>query len=67
MLILTRKLHESIVLTPPGDVGAARVVIVQIAPDKTRLGIEVPRDWRVERSELIDPLDDGGAGTPARI
>jgi carbon storage regulator CsrA len=65
MLILSRKLNDSIVLTQPGDAGAARVVVVQIAADKIRLGIEAPRDWQVQRSEFLEPPDEG-AGTPVR-
>lgn len=65
MLVLSRKVGESIVLTPPDDAGAARVVVVQIAPDKIRLGIEAPHDWQVQRSEILEPPDEG-AGTPVR-
>ena len=66
MLILSRKKNESIVLIPPGDVGSARVVVVQITGDKIRLGIESPRDWQVYRSEFHEPPDEG-AGTSPRI
>ena len=66
MLILSRKKNESIILTPPGDNGSARVIVVQIAGDKIRLGIESPRDWVVQRGELHEPPDEE-AGTSVRI
>jgi carbon storage regulator len=66
MLVLSRKKNESVVLIPSGDVGSARVVVLQITGDKIRLGIESPRDWQVHRSEFHEPPDEG-AGMPARI
>jgi carbon storage regulator len=47
MLVLTRRLDESIVID--GDI---TVTIVRVQGDKVRLGIEAPKDVGVRRSEL---------------
>jgi carbon storage regulator len=48
MLVLTRKLNESICI---GD--NIRLTVVEIRGNKVRLGIEAPQDVRVHREELI--------------
>lgn len=53
MLVLTRKLNETIVI---GD--AVRVTVVGIRGGQIRLGIEAPPDVKVMRQELCQP----GAG-----
>lgn len=47
MLVLTRKVNQSIVIG--ADV---RVMIVAIEGDQVRIGIEAPRDVAVDRSEV---------------
>ena len=47
MLVLTRKVNQSIVIGE--DV---RIVVVAIEGDQVRLGIEAPRDVAVDRSEV---------------
>lgn len=47
MLVLSRKLNESIII---GD--AIAVVICEIRGDKVRLGIEAPSDVPVHREEV---------------
>jgi carbon storage regulator len=47
MLVLSRKLSESIVID-----GHIKVTVVEIRGDKIRLGIEAPRDVAVWREEL---------------
>lgn len=47
MLILTRKLGESIVIADN-----IKVAIVQVNGQQVRLGIEAPREIRVDRSEV---------------
>ena len=49
MLVLTRKLNQSISL---GD--NIRVAVLSIEGDRVSLGIEAPREVRVFRSELLD-------------
>jgi len=47
MLVLTRKLHETIVI---GD--AIRVSVVALRGGQVRLGIEAPGDVKIVREEL---------------
>jgi carbon storage regulator len=47
MLVLTRRLNETIVIE-----GGIRVTVLAIKGDKVRLGIEAPEDVRVDRAEV---------------
>jgi carbon storage regulator len=47
MLVLTRKLNESIVID-----GGIKITIVEVQGNRVRLGIDAPRDVGVRRSEL---------------
>ena len=49
MLVLSRKLNETIVI---GD--NVRVTLLGIDGDKIKLGIDAPRDVRVFREELLE-------------
>ncbi|WP_298229199.1 carbon storage regulator CsrA [Gryllotalpicola sp.] len=51
MLVLTRKLGESIVI---GD--SITITVVDIKGDAIRLGIDAPREVRVQRSELLEAI-----------
>lgn len=55
MLVLTRKISESIEIGP--DV---KVTIVRIGKECVRIGIDAPKHLKVKRSELPDlkPADD---------
>ena len=47
MLVLSRKKGDWV------DIGDdVRVVVVEIRPDKVRLGIEAPKDKRIDRREI---------------
>ncbi len=48
MLVLSRKLSESIVID-----GRITVTLVEVQGNKVRLGIEAPREIPVHRSELL--------------
>lgn len=48
MLILTRKVGESIVI------GGVKVTVVEIKGGRIRLGIEAPKEVNVVRGELIN-------------
>ena len=56
MLVLTRRLNETIVIE-----GGIRVTVVAIKGDKIRLGIEAPESVRVDRAEVherrVDLID----------
>ena len=51
MLVLTRKLNESIVIA-----GQITVRIVKIDGDQVRLGIEAPLDVPIHRQEVYDEI-----------
>lgn len=51
MLVLTRKLGERIVI---GD--SITVTVVDIKGDTIRLGIDAPREVRVQRSEVLEQI-----------
>jgi len=51
MLVLSRKINESIVIND--DIV---VTIVEIRGDKVRLGIEAPKDIPVHRSEVYSAI-----------
>ncbi len=48
MLVLSRKLSESIVID-----GRITVTLVEVQGNKVRLGIEAPREIPVHRAELL--------------
>jgi carbon storage regulator len=66
MLVLTRKLHEAIVV---GD--AIRVSVLAVRGGQVRLGIEAPGDVRIVREELrAAPAHDAAPApvpAPARV
>jgi carbon storage regulator len=51
MLVLSRRNDESILI---GD--DIRIVVVDIRENSVRLGIEAPKDMRVDRSEVRDDI-----------
>ena len=48
MLVLTRRVHERIVI---GD--DVTVTVLEVRGDQVRLGIEAPRDVKVFREEVL--------------
>ena len=63
MLILSRKKDEVIVIG-----GGIRIVVVEIAGDKVKIGIEAPKDTPVHRKEVHAAIQrsnkEGGGDTP---
>ncbi len=53
MLVLTRKLNQSITL---GD--DMKITVLSIDGDRVSLGVEAPRAVRIFRSELLDGTRD---------
>ena len=53
MLVLTRRINESIVIND--DVS---VVVVEVRGDRVRLGIEAPKDVSVHRKEVYDVIKE---------
>ena len=53
MLLLTRKMNESIVI---GNSGEVTVKVLGIQRGQVRLGIEAPRDIAVHREEVLQRI-----------
>jgi carbon storage regulator len=54
MLVLTRRMHEELVIT----IGDQKVVVrvVGVARDRVRLGVTAPREVAVHRSEVAERI-----------
>ena len=52
MLVLSRLVHEKVVVTLP-DGREMEVVVVEIARGKVRLGFAAPKDVKIMRPELL--------------
>jgi len=57
MLVLTRKIHQSIVI---GD--AVEVVVLEVRGEQVRLGIRAPKDVSVHRKEIYDQIVEENKG-----
>lgn len=57
MLVLTRKLHQSIII---GD--GIEVVVLEVRGEQVRLGIKAPRDVTVHRKEIYEQIHDENEG-----
>jgi carbon storage regulator len=53
MLVLTRKLNESIVID-----GSIEVMVVQVGGNRVRLGFRAPADVSIQRKERLPVVDD---------
>ncbi len=51
MLVLTRKVHQSIVI---GD--EIEVVVLEVRGEQVRLGIKAPKDVTVHRKEIYEQI-----------
>jgi len=61
MLVLTRKINESIVIND--DVS---ILVVEVRGDRVRLGIEAPKNVTVHRKEIYDVIRDTDAAKPKK-
>ena len=57
MLVLTRKLHQSIVI---GD--QIEVVVLEVRGEQVRLGIKAPKDVTVHRKEIYEQIQEENKG-----
>ena len=53
MLVLTRKLEESLILG-----GEIRITVLGVSGDKVRLGIDAPQSVKILRGETVDQTRD---------
>lgn len=60
MLVLTRKLHQSIVI---GE--GIEVVVLEVRGEQVRLGIKAPKDVAVHRKEVFDQIQQANLGAAA--
>lgn len=59
MLVLTRRINESIVINDN-----VSVLVVEVRGDRVRLGIEAPKDVAVHRKEVYDVIRESHSGKP---
>jgi carbon storage regulator len=57
MLVLTRKVHQSIVI---GD--GIEVVVLEVRGEQVRLGIKAPKDVSVHRKEIYEQILEENRG-----
>jgi len=62
MLVLTRKVGESIVIN-----NNIHITLVSIAPGRVKIGIDAPKDVVITREELLKALDQVEIVTPVPI
>lgn len=58
MLVLTRKVHQSIVI---GD--NVEVVVLEVRGEQVRLGIRAPKDVAVHRKEIYEQIHEETAAS----
>lgn len=51
MLVLSRKRNESVIIADQ-----IVVTIVEVRGDKVRLGIQAPKDMRIDRPEVLERI-----------
>ena len=56
MLVLTRKINESIVID-----GGIEVMVVQVRGNRVRLGFRAPSDVSIQRRERLTASNEGAA------
>jgi carbon storage regulator len=61
MLVLTRKINESIVINDN-----ISVLVVEVRGDRVRLGIEAPKDVTVHRKEIYDVIKETDVSKPQK-
>jgi carbon storage regulator len=59
MLVLTRKVHQSIVI---GD--NIEVVVLEVRGEQVRIGIKAPKDVTVHRKEIYEQIHEDGEPAP---
>lgn len=60
MLVLTRKVNQSIII---GD--GIEIVVLEVRGEQIRLGIKAPRDVAVHRKEIYDQIKEEKDAAPS--
>ncbi len=60
MLVLTRKLNQTIIITDPNSGEPIAVTVTEIRPDSVRLGIAAPAHVVVDRAEVAAQKAEAG-------
>ncbi len=58
MLVLTRKVHQSIVIGEDIE-----VVVLEVRGEQVRLGIKAPKEVAVHRKEIFEQIADENKGS----
>lgn len=58
MLILTRRLNESIIIGGKDDANKVKVTVLGVKGNQVRLGIDAPRSVAVHREEIYQRIED---------
>ena len=61
MLVLTRRINESIVINDN-----VSVLVVEVRGDRVRLGIEAPKNVTVHRKEVYDVIQNTDSEKPKK-
>ena len=59
MLVLSRKVGETIVITAP-DGTQIVLMLIEVRGDKARIGIDAPRTYTVHREEIQQKISSNG-------
>lgn len=68
MLVLTRRLDQSLMIGDPANPGTiVEIIVVEVRGDQVRLGITAPKDVAVHRKEVwLQVQAEKAAGTRER-
>ena len=59
MLVLSRKVGETVVITAP-DGTSIVVMLVEVRGEKARIGIAAPTSWAIHREEIQNRISANG-------
>ena len=59
MLVLSRKVGETVIITAP-DGTSLVVMLVEVRGDKVRIGIAAPKSYAVNREEVQQRISSNG-------
>ena len=59
MLVLSRKVGETVIITAP-DGTQIVLMLVEVRGDKCRIGIDAPMTYTINREEVQNAIDSNG-------